>query len=367
MNADWLALALAPGVTAHRLSPWLERGADATDVRAESPALLGAEGLPDSAIRAMKHPDPARMEYCTAWLAQPRHFLIPCNDPRYPELLRASGQGPLCLFVAGDPELLALPQLAIVGSRNASASGIETAHEFAAHLAGCGFIICSGLALGIDTAAHTGALDGGGHTVTIEATGLDEVYPRENVALAARITECGARVSEFAPGTSVRRDQFPRRNRIIAGLSVGTLVVEAGKTSGALITARYSGDFGREVFAIPGSIHNPLSKGCHRLIRQGAKLVETATDIIEELAPLTRAMASAPNAPKQPASALPQDDPEYVLLLQALGHDAASVDRLAARSGLTAEKLSSMLLILELQGRVRALPGGRFQATLNSK
>lgn len=361
MNEHWLALALAPGVTRHRLDSMLTCTDDAAAVRTASQSELKAAGLSEAAINALRHPDEAALQRSLKWLEQPHHHLIPCTDDRYPELLQLSGHAPLCLFVAGNPDTLGLPQLAIVGSRNATPAGCETAHEFAAHLARCGFTITSGLALGIDTAAHTGALEAGGKPVSVEGTGLDEVYPRANTDMAERITLSGARVSEFAPGTRARRDSFPRRNRIIAGLSVGTLVVEAGRTSGALITARYSGDCGREVFAIPGSIHNPLSKGCHRLIRQGAKLVETADDILEELAHLVSPQRDTNPTPAAATAPADDPDPEYMQLLQSLGHEPTSIDRLAGRSGLTAEKLSSMLLILELQGKVRTLPGGRFQ------
>ena len=306
------------------------------------------------------------------WLEQSDHHLLTPDDPRYPPLLLDTPRPPEQLFVVGNPDVLSLPQLAIVGSRNATPGGLETARQFAACLAECGLVISSGLALGVDAAAHQGALrasgnDGSGLTVAVLGNGLDEIYPRANSALAKQISQTGALISEFPPGTPPRKQQFPQRNRIIAGMSLGTLVVEAGINSGSLITARFAGDFGREVFAIPGSIHNPLAKGCHRLIRQGAKLVEQAADIIEEIGIIARAMTpeSRPTTERsdRTEAALPAD-PDHADLLNHMGFDPISIDGLTRRSGLTAEELSSMLLILELQGRVESLPGGRFQQTI---
>lgn len=308
------------------------------------------------------------------WLEQPDHHLLTLDDPRYPPLLRDIPRPPEQLYVAGNPDVLSLPQLAIVGSRNATPGGLDTARQFAAHLAECGLVITSGLALGVDAAAHQGALSAfmngsSGLTVAVLGSGPDEIYPRTNTALAEKIIAAGALVSEFPPGTSPRKAQFPQRNRVIAGMSLGTLVVEAGMNSGSLITARFAGDFGREVFAIPGSIHNPLAKGCHRLIRQGAKLVEQAADIIEEIGIIARAMTpeSMPQTERSDLSesALPAD-PDHAELLNLMGYDPVSINGLVSRSGLTAEELSSMLLILELQGRVESLPGGRFQQTIKT-
>jgi DNA processing protein len=267
----------------------------------------------------------------------------------------------LCLFVDGDLANLSLPQLAIVGSRNATPGGRETAHDFAAHLAHSGLTITSGLATGIDTEAHLGALAGGGKTIAVLGTGPDEIYPHANSKLAAQIRARGTLVTEFPPGTPPRRDQFPRRNRIISGLSLGVLIVEAGIHSGSLITARYSGNYGREIFAVPGSIHNPLSKGCHKLIQQGAKLVETAADIVTELGSLAGALESFPEHVAAQSTSPVHTDPDYAKLLQTMGFEPVSVNRLVERCGLTAEQLSSMLLILELEGKVNPLPGGCFQ------
>lgn len=300
-----------------------------------------------------------------AWLAMPGHTVLGLDDAAYPTLLREIHRPPSALFISGDQALLGMPQIAIVGSRNATPGGAENAHRFAEYLAAHGFCITSGLAEGIDAAAHRGALAGGGKTIAVCGTGLDEVYPRRHAALAAEIVAAGgALVSEFAPGTPVRRDNFPRRNRIISGLSLGTLVVEAGQTSGALITARHATEQGREVFAIPGSIHNPLSRGCHRLIRNGAKLVETAADIVEELGGLLGGVGTLATAGQVGAErTATQDDvldSDYTALLDAMGFDPVDVDTLAERVGLTGAEVSSMLLVLELRDRVQSLTGGRY-------
>ncbi|MFO1354943.1 MAG: DNA-processing protein DprA [Gammaproteobacteria bacterium] len=304
----------------------------------------------------------ARDPGAEAWLAAaPDHHLISWDDPRYPALLRQIPDPPVALFVRGDPACLAVPQLAIVGSRNASPGGAATARAFATHLARCGLGITSGLALGIDAAAHAGALAGGGTTVAVLGTGPDRIYPREHVALAGAIAARGALCSEFPPGMGPMRGNFPRRNRLISGLAVGTLVVEARLQSGALITARRAIEQGREVFAIPGSIHNPLAKGCHRLIREGAKLVDSAEHILEELAALLASTATVAASPTGEAAPAQERDPDYARLLDALGWDTVDTDTLALRSGLTPAEVSSMLLILELEGSVQPLPGGRYQ------
>ena len=276
-----------------------------------------------------------------------------------PELLRQLKDCPQTLHAIGDPDLLYLPAIAIVGSRNPTRGGADTAYRFSQHLARAGFCIVSGLAQGIDAAAHQGALDAGGNTVAVLGHGLDRIYPRSNAALAARIAKSGALVTEYPRGTPPRKGQFPERNRLISGLSLGTLVVEAARRSGSLITARLAGEQGREVFAIPGSIHNPLARGCHRLLRQGAHLVETADDILNELAPLLEHVMQNNDAEAvQPEP--PQYDGDYLKLLDALGHDPQTADELKQKSGLTIDEVSSMLLILELDGAVDALPGGRF-------
>jgi len=255
-----------------------------------------------------------------------------------------------------------------VGARGASPAGLEHARRFARALALAGFTVTSGMADGIDGAAHAAALDAGCATVAVVGTGPDRVYPRKHHALAQRIAAQGAVVSEFPPGTAARADHFPRRNRLISGLALGTVVVEAGLQSGSLITARLAGEQGREVFALPGSIANPLARGCHRLIRDGARLVEEPAEVIEALAPAARALGvelaerlARPDAPSPARDGGWRDDPDYRRLLDALGHDPATLDELVRRSGLAAAALSSMLLMLELEGRVAGLPGNRYQ------
>lgn len=316
----------------------------------------------------------ARMtQVLESWLSVPDHHLLRIDDPRYPALLREISRPPPVLFVSGNLDALSLPQLAIVGSRNATAEGADTARSFAAHLAGTGFCITSGLAEGIDAAAHLGALAApNGRTIAVCGTGLDTVYPRRHAGLVAQIIAGGgAVISEFAPGTPVSRSNFPRRNRIISGLAVGVLVVEASVRSGALITARHAMEQGREVFAIPGSIHNPVARGCHQLLREGARLVETATDIVDELGGLLAGLQSDDASGQQSAnrdaaaagSPFPaaEVDAAHAQLLAAMGCSPVAVDALASRCGLTIGELSSMLLILELQGLVRSLTGGRYQ------
>jgi DNA processing protein len=256
--------------------------------------------------------------------------------------------------------------LAIVGSRNPTPVGQQTAREFAAHLAACGLTIASGLAIGVDGAAHEGALDSG-RTVAVLGTGPDRVYPAAHRDLARRIADEGALVTEYPPGTTAVGRNFPRRNRIISGLSLGTLVTEAALRSGSLITARCAVEQGREVFSIPGSIHNPLARGCHALIRDGAKLVETAADILEELAPLLGSFTA--ETPRQTENGKGDEsglDAEYRLLLATMGHDPASPDELIRSTGLPAESIASMLLLLELEGYVSSCPGGRYCRSASS-
>jgi DNA processing protein len=278
--------------------------------------------------------------------------VLSIGDSDYPAVLLQTPDPPLLLYVQGKVELLNRRSLAVVGSRNASAQGVDNARSFGAHLSQQGWTIVSGLAFGIDGAAHEGGLSGPGSTVAVVGTGLDRVNPARHRDLAHRIATAGVLVSEYAPGTPPLPQNFPMRNRIIAGLSRGTLVVEAALQSGSLITARQAAEYGREVFALPGSIHSPLSRGCHALIRQGAKLVESADDILEELQGRSVAAAADP-APAR----VDRDDP----VLQALGHDPATLDALCARTGWSARELSARLLELELEDRVARLPGGLYQ------
>jgi DNA processing protein len=306
------------------------------------------------------------------WLEHEAHHFVPFGSEDYPPLLAEVSDAPVGLFVRGDPAVLSLPQLAIVGSRNPTGGGRDTAGSFAAHLARGGLAITSGLAIGIDAAAHQGALGAEGITVAVCGTGLDVDYPSAHGALAEAIAQRGALVSEFPLGVPALQANFPRRNRIISGLSLGTLVVEAALRSGSLITARLAAEQGREVFAIPGSIHNPLARGCHQLLRQGAQLVETVDDIFAELHALVGALAPALQAavcderksgaaePESHAAAAPVLDKAYEILLDALGFEPAGVDTLVERTGFAADEVASMLLILELDGKLESRPGGRY-------
>nr|WP_230411666.1 DNA-processing protein DprA [Denitromonas iodatirespirans] len=324
------------------------------------PAAL-APLIGDKAARQLREHD-SREAVAAAldWVAQPGNHILTLADAAYPQRLLELPDPPTLLYVKGDPDLLNRPALAIVGARSATAQGEANAAAFAGALARAGLSIVSGLALGIDAAAHAGALDAGGTTIAVIGTGADRMYPARNQALARRIVEHGAIVTEFPLGTQVAAHNFPRRNRIISGLAQGVLVVEAALGSGSLITARLANEQGREVFAIPGSIHSPQSKGCHRLIRDGAKLVETAEDILEESAFSGHADTAPAPAERHPdAAAEPPVDDAGVLA--ALGHDPVSLDTLATRTGLTADALYAILLSLELDGHLARLPGGRFQ------
>jgi DNA processing protein len=321
---------------------------------------LFALGLSSRSVEGLQNPDLAGVESDLAWLEQPDHHLLRIDEPAYPELLRSLDDPPPLLFVAGEPRLLGLPQLAVVGSRNPTRGGADNAREFARHLAAAGVPITSGLALGVDAAAHEGALAGGGVTIAVVGTGLDRVYPARHRALAHRIAEQGALVSEYPLGVGVRPENFPRRNRIISGLSLGTLVVEASLRSGSLITARLAMEQGREVFAIPGSIHNPLARGCHALIRQGAKLVETAADILEELPNTAPVLVPPLPASVQAGDERPRLDADYERVLAALGHDPTPFEVVLEHTRLTPAEVSSILLVLELEGHVAACAGGRY-------
>jgi DNA processing protein len=359
----WLTLARAPGIHAGELQGLLQHHASVESIVGASPATLRASGANASLVEWLRKPSDDLIEADLRWLERAEHHFIRWGSDEYPPLLAQLTDAPIGLYVHGDPHVLCMPQLAIVGSRNPTPSGRENAHEFAAHLARCGLTITSGLALGIDTASHEGALAGGGKTIAVCGTGVDISYPPSNAGLAEAIAAQGALISEFPLGAPALKGHFPRRNRIISGLALGTLVVEAAVQSGSLITARLASEQGREVFAIPGSIHNPLARGCHRLIRQGAKLVETADDIFAELTGITSAFAAEIHNPAKAAAGAavgPQLDKEYEILLDALGFEPASVDTLVARTGLRADEVASMLLILELENCIDSYPGGLY-------
>jgi DNA processing protein len=350
-------LARVPGLSAEHLRA-LIAAAGGEPARAAEPRAARELQLPAAARSFLSCPDEPALEADLAWLAASGAHIILCTDPDYPPLLAQTPGAPAALYLLGSAPVLASPALAMVGSRNPTSSGRETARAFAAWFARAGLTVTSGLAVGIDAASHEGALSVEGLTVAVCGTGLDRVYPAEHASLAERIRVRGALVSEFPPRTAPRREHFPRRNRIISGLTLGTLVVEAARHSGSLITARLAAEQGREVFAIPGSIHSPVSRGCHQLIRDGAKLVEEAADVLTELRiSVPKETLTGAHSDLQEPPAL---DKEYEMLLDALGFEPATIDVLVARTHLASESVASMLLILELQGRVAALPGGRY-------
>ena len=354
--ASWLRLTLIPGIGGEARRGLLKAcGLPQAIFEAGLPALSAIVD-PALAERLLRHECAAEIEAALAWAAQPGNHLLTLADADYPQSLLSSDDPPVLLYAKGNPAALNRPMLAMVGSRNATAQGVRDAEAFAQALGNAGLTIVSGLALGIDAAAHRGALATAAGTVAVIGTGADRLYPAKNEALARAIAETGVVLSEFPLGTPALASNFPRRNRIIAGLGLGCLVVEAALRSGSLITARLAAESGREVFAIPGSIHSPLSRGCHQLIRQGAKLVESAQDILEEL---RLEVPAAANSAGKGGTATPNDDEEQVLAF--LGHTPCALDTLSARSGLTPADLLAMLLPMELAGRVAQLPGGLYQ------
>jgi DNA processing protein len=359
---DWLALLRTPGLGGGRGRRALDHFGSPTALLGAGMSAWRAAGLNEAQCQGLAQPDWAGVDADQQWLQSEsggiRRSLILQHDPRYPPQLAQIAPAPLGLFAIGDPELLRLPQLAVVGARSASAQGAENAHAFAAELARRGLTITSGLALGIDAAAHRGALAADGLTVAVCGNGLDRVYPARNRDLAHAIAARGLLVSEFPTGVPPLAENFPRRNRIISGLAMGVLVVEAARESGSLITARLAGEQGREVFAIPGSIHNPLARGCHALIREGAKLVETVDDILAELAAQIPAARAAMAPGTEPAA--PVADPTQARVLEALGFETVSLDHLVGRLGLPVEQIGAALLALELEGLVSAGPGDTF-------
>lgn len=354
----WLRLLRCPGLGARPLIDLIGHYASAVAVIDAGSGAWKRQGLSDEACRALARPDEGLVDADAEWCQQERRGLIVWTDPRYPPRLREIAAAPPALFFRGDPELLGLPQIAIVGSRNATPQGLEIAEGFAAELARRGLAVTSGLALGIDGAAHRGALSVQGMTLAICGTGPDRVYPARHKALAEEIERCGLLLTEFAPGTPPRAENFPRRNRLIAGLSLGVLVVEAARESGSLITARLAAEQGREVFAIPGSIHNLMARGCHQLIRSGAKLVEKVDDILEELGPQVGAWLHGQRgiAPTQISPAGPSRHQD---LLDALGDSPQSVDLLVERTGIAVGVLNTALIELELEGQIATVAGGR--------
>lgn len=345
----------------------LEKYNNAEAALAASKSEWRSLGITEKTCARMSVPDLVRLEQDLDWCDQPRHHVVPWHSPDYPELLRQSENPPAALFVAGNIDLLWHPQIAVVGSRHPSAGGKENARQFARALSEAGWCITSGLAEGIDTCAHQGALEAEadihGRTIAVVATGLDLAYPEKNRDLMQTISIHGAVVSEHPPGTPPLRAHFPSRNRIIAGLSLGCLVVEAADRSGALITARLAGEIGREVFAIPGSIHNPMAKGCHKLIRQGAVLVEKPEEVVETLQPIANELAEALRGRLNETVVGGEQHKQraietlYKPIWEALGHDFVNLDQLVERTGLTTPELSSMLLTMELEGNITVADG----------
>src|SRR2546426_5199773 len=352
----WASLQLIPALSTRALFTLLKAFGGPVELRAASRESLTRFVPVDLAEAIRRGPDPAQLERTMKWLGAPDRWLIAWDDTHYPAALLTLPDPPAAFCYVGRRELLNRPTLAIVGSRNATPQGIEHAEAFAAALSDAGLTIISGLALGIDAAAHRGGLAGGGSTIAVLGTGIDLVYPTRNAELAAQIARDGLLVSEFPLRTPAIAHNFPRRHRLISGLARGCLVVEAALASGSLITARCAADQGRDVFAIPGSIHSPLSKGCHALIKSGAKLVESAEDVLAELAGF-RPSGYASTAASTAANAAQTDSG----LLAIMGHDPVDVDSLCVRAGLSAEQVASELLRLELDGRVTALPGGLYQ------
>ncbi|MDE2366478.1 MAG: DNA-processing protein DprA [Betaproteobacteria bacterium] len=349
---DWLTLGLIDGLGGESMRRLLAAFGGPGEILSASAASLERVVKKKVAYNIAQGADPEKMAAALRWLEDPANSIITLADPDYPSLLLNIADPPPILYLKGRRALLNSRALAIVGSRGATPAGLANAEAFAESASNAGLCIISGMALGVDAAAHRGGLRGNSASIAVVGTGLDIVYPAANRGLAHELAEKGMLISEFPLGTPALGSNFPRRNRIISGMASGCLVVEAALQSGSLITARQALEQGREVFAIPGSIHSPLSKGCHALIKQGAKLVESAADILDELGyPAIRDTARQANEPKR----------EESLLLRHLGHDVMSVDSLCQRSGLTVETVSAMLLAFELDGVVASLPGGCYQ------
>jgi DNA processing protein len=353
--AAWIRLSLVPGLGDRTLRRLLGALGLPSQVLASGPGAVAQVVGADLAQRMFGDPHEAAVATALDWAARPGNRLLTLADADYPRRLLEISDPPALLWCRGDARLLSRPGLAVVGSRNATPQGLSNAEQFARAFSDAGLVITSGLALGIDAAAHRGGLAGRSSTIAVLGTGADVAYPARNRALYDAIAERGVIVSEFPLGTVAAASNFPRRNRIICGLALGVLVVEAAMESGSLITARLAGEQGRELFAIPGSIHSPLSRGCHALIKDGAKLVESAQDVLSEL------RIESPFA--EPSQTSPARDTG---LLAWMGHDPCSIDVLAQRSGLTPDVVSAMLLALELEGKVAGLPGGRYQRTAGS-
>lgn len=350
---SWIRLGLVAELSAAPFRKLLSEFGSPEAICSAGHAALRRAVTAEIAAALERGPDPDRVEATLRWLDDPANHIITLADEAYPRLLLETSDPPPLLYLKGNPGLLNRSALAVVGSRNATQQGVSNAEAFARELSAGGFTIVSGLALGIDAAAHRGGLAAAASSIAVVGTGLDIVYPARNRDLAHRLAAEGALVSEFALGMPALASNFPRRNRLLSGLSRGCLIVEAALRSGSLITARYALEQGREVFAVPGSIHSPLSKGCHLLIKQGAKLVESAGDILEEFGVIVPAGARSRQ--------IESGDPDLQAMLDTLGFDPVELEKLCERCGLTPESASAMLLQLELDGFVSRLPGGKFQ------
>lgn len=357
-----LILSRTPGIGGKHFRSMLKRFAAPADVLRAQSGQLREIGLPAHAIQFLHNPDRDLIKNDLKWLCEPKHAIISLFDQNYPARLRTLQDAPPILFVKGNRALLNDPQIAIVGSRNPTVGGKKIAYDFANKLARAGILIVSGLARGIDSFAHRGALDAKAPTVSVIATGPDIIYPAQNKEMAQTIADVGAIVSEFPCGTPPLPTNFPQRNRIISGLSLGVIVVEAGPRSGSLITARLANEQGREVFAIPGSIRNPLSKGCHHLIRSGATLVESSLDVLTEIKscidPQALSSATTANATSEVEPATSELDASHLRLLEQMGYDPVTADTLAERTDTPIEEVASMLLMLELENYVSSSGGG---------
>ena len=355
-HLTWLALSRLPGIGSIHIRHWLEHFNSIDSLLTAKESDWQSVGFTTKQIHALKNPDWKKAEQDLSYVQENPCELLTLTDSKYPSLLKEIYDPPLVLYVSGDASLLTQPQLAIIVSRNPTPTGKETAEHFAQALTKAGWIVTSGLALGIDSASHRGALMTKGKTIAVMGTGLKHIYPRSHQLLAKEIIETGAVVTEFPPDTLPKAFHFPMRNRIISGLSVGVLVVEAALQSGSLITARLALEQNRDVFAIPGSIHNPHARGCHQLLRQGAKLVEKVEDILEEVG-MGINMASPKSDPNKTEEAVDLD-PKLKRVLAQIDYEVTALDRIHVRSGLTMIELSSMLLSLELKGYVRSVSGG---------
>ncbi len=367
----WLMLARTPGVGTKTYSKLVAQFGSPEAIFAVSPSDLAAIGLKTKSLNFLKSPDWSLLDADFSWAEQDLAHILTLDDDRYPALLREISDPPPVLYVYGQLSALSLNPFAIVGSRNPSKTGSETAFAFAKHLSTMGFSIVSGLALGIDAASHEGALAANGATIAVMGTGLDRVYPAKHKDIAHKMTEKGALISEYPLGTAPSPGNFPRRNRIISGLSYGVLVVEAALKSGSLITARLAVEQCREVFAVPGSIHHPQAKGCNALIREGAKLVETAQHVLEEFQGIGSVMldnlSQIKSGNNEDYSLLTNTtnntgdlDEDYQKVLEVIGFEPTSVDMVINRCGLTADAVCSMLLVLELRGYINPAIGGGY-------